>query len=265
MRGVAATIRSFWRFPLAALGLAVLVIVLGLLGAIPWWLAVALIAVVPWILVVGVIRDALAAFNGLARNDFGLCRLGPGSGTDSVLTIWLHRLIQHLSGRADSREAADGTAPLTFADLWGVPPLRGDETEAELADRQVLIDRLGWNASERRLDLQVITTNLSFGRPMRIPTVRDRWRAMSEDGGLLFDPEEWREFFPPEVVEHMKAHAAEPEEQEAALIRAQLTSTIWARRILRPSRIFSIPTAPPATTSATASRSQAPASWSVRR
>ena len=114
-----------------------------------------------------------------------------------------------------------GTAPLTFADLWGVPPLRGDETEAELAEHRALLDRLGWNAGERKIDLQTITTNLSFGRPMRLPTVRDRWRASSEDGGLLFDPEEWKEFFPLEVVEHMVAHATEPEEEEAALIETQ--------------------------------------------
>lgn len=221
VRGALATIRAFWRFPLVALGLVVLALALGALGVVPWWLAVALIALAPWILVIGLVRDALAAFEAVARNDFGLCRLGPGSGQDTVLTVWLHRLIQHLSGRAPSREAAAGTAPLTFADLWGVPPLRGDETEAELAERRALVDRLGWNAGERRVDLQAITTNLSFGRPMRLPTVRDRWRASSEDGGLLFDPEEWKEFFPLEVVDHMVAHASEPERDDAALIEAQ--------------------------------------------
>ena len=222
LRGIAAAIASFPRFPLVALALAVLAVVFALAGAIPWWLAVALIALAPWILVVGIGRDVLAAFGAVARNDFGLCRLGPGSGKDTVLTVWLHRLVQHLSGRAPTREAADGTAPLTFADLWGVPPLRGDETDEELAEREKLVDRLGWNASERRIDLQVITTNLSFGRPMRIPTTTDRWRPKSsEDGGLLFDPDEWREFFPREVVEHMEAHAAEPEEEEARLIEDQ--------------------------------------------
>jgi len=222
VRGIAATVRSFWRFPLLALALVVLAIALGVAGAIPWWLAVALIALAPWVLVIGVVRDVLTAFGAVAKNDFGLCRLGPGSGKDTVLTVWLHRLVQHLSGRAPSREEADGTSPLTFADLWGVPALRGDETEAELAEREKLVDRLGWNASERTVDLQVITTNLSFGRPMRIPTVSDRWRPKtSEDGGLLFDPEEWSDFFPTEIVEHMKAHAAEPEEEAAAIIRAQ--------------------------------------------
>jgi predicted acylesterase/phospholipase RssA len=221
VRGIVAMIVSFWRFPLVALALVALAVTLSLLGAIPWWLAVALIGLAPWIIVVGVAHDALAALGALAHNDFGLCRLGPGSGRDSALTIWLHRLIQHLAGRAESRAAAGGTVPLTFADLWGVPPLRGDEAESELEERQKLIDRLGWNVSERNIDLQVITTNLSFGRPMRIPTVRDRWRASSEDGGLMFDPDEWSAFFPPEVVEHMKAHAAEPEQREAALIEAQ--------------------------------------------
>ncbi len=89
-------------------------------------------------------------------------------------------------------------------------------------ERERLIDHLGWNASERDVDLQVITTNLSFGRPMRIPTTGDRWRPKtSEDGGLLFDPAEWGGFFPREIVEHMEAHAAEPEEEAAEIIRAQ--------------------------------------------
>ncbi len=221
LRGALATVRAFWRFPLVALVLVAVAIALGALGVVPWWLAVALIALAPWILVIGVLRDALAAFAGVARNDFGLCRLGPGSGKDTVLTVWLHRLIQHLSGRAPSREHAAGTAPLTFADLWGVPSLRGDESEVELAERRALIDRLGWNTNERALDLQAITTNLSFGRPMRLPTTRDRWRPSSEDGSLLFDPREWKQFFPLDIVEHMAAHAKAPEEKDAALIEAQ--------------------------------------------
>ena len=99
-------------------------------------LAVALIALAPWILVLGVARDALAALGAVARNDFGLCRLGPGSGQDTVLTVWLHRLVQHLCGRAPSREVAAGTAPLTFADLWGVPAPRGRDGDGARGTRE---------------------------------------------------------------------------------------------------------------------------------
>ncbi len=80
LRGALATVRAFWRFPLVALGLVVVAIALAALEVVPWWLAVVLIALAPWILVIGVLRDVLEAFADVARNDFGLCRLGPGSG-----------------------------------------------------------------------------------------------------------------------------------------------------------------------------------------
>src|SRR5207237_2347579 len=69
--------------------------------------------------------------------------------------------------------------------------------------------RLGWAGGERKLDLQVMTTNLTNGRPMRLPVGRDRYsRFTGEDGGgLMFDPTEWRGLFPAEVVEHMIARS----------------------------------------------------------
>jgi len=221
LRGVLAAVRSFWRFPLAALGLVVAAVVLGAAGVVPWWLAVAVIAVAPWILVGGLVRDLLASLGDVARNDFGLCRLGPQSGAPTALTMWLHGVVQHLAGRAPSRDAPGDDAPLTFGDLWGVAPLRGDETEAELTARWERVALLSWNAGERDVDLQVITTNLTFGRPLRLPVARDRWRESSEDGGLLFDPEEWRQFFPAGVVEHMVRHARTPADEEAALFAEQ--------------------------------------------
>src|SRR5262249_18452125 len=80
----------------------------------------------------------------------------------------------------------------------------GEETAEQVQQRQEQIKRLAWSTGERKLDLQVMTTNLTNGRPMRLPIARDRYRDTAEDGGgLLFDPDEWRQFFPAEVVEHM--------------------------------------------------------------
>jgi hypothetical protein len=62
---------------------------------------------------------------------------------------------------------------------------------------------------QRQTDLQVMTTNLTNGRPMRLPIVRDPHTNVPDDGGgLLFDPEELRRFFPEAVVDHMVARSA---------------------------------------------------------
>lgn len=217
-RGLLAAVRGYPRFPLVAAAVVAVALALGAFGVAPWWLAVAILAVVPWILVLGVGRDLVASLGDVAKNDFGLCRLGPGERR--ALTAWLHGVVQHVAGRASSRDRPEG-APLTFADLWGVAPLRGDESDEELDERRTRLDELGWNAGERGIDLQVITTNLSLGRPLRLPIARDRWRDSSEEGGLLFDPEEWRAFFPQDVVEHMVRHAERPGAVEAELIAEQ--------------------------------------------
>jgi hypothetical protein len=110
-------------------------------------------------------------------------------------------VIQQAAGRPSEQ-------PLTFADLWGLPPLTGEETAEELKQRDLQLKRLAWDTGERELDLQVMTTNLTNGRPMRLPIARDRYRDTAEDGGgLLFDRAEWDRFFPAEVVEHMVARS----------------------------------------------------------
>src|SRR5436309_897468 len=84
-------------------------------------------------------------FRLLGENDFGICHLGPSDEGES-LTPWLHALIQKAAGRGAS------DPPLTFGDLWGGDP------EVE-----------GHDGAERAIDLQMISTDLSRGRPMRLP------------------------------------------------------------------------------------------------
>src|SRR5207253_8241117 len=83
------------------------------------------------------------------------------------------------------------------------------ENPQQRGKRDGAVWRLGRAGGERNLDLQVMTTNLTNGRPMRLPVGRDRYsRFTGEDGGgLMFDPTEWRGFFPAEVVEHMIARS----------------------------------------------------------
>lgn len=202
LRGVVQLMRSFALGPIVGAAIVALGVLLGLFGVVPWWLAVVIIAIAPWILIALLILDLVRAVGAIARNNLGLCRLGPApAGTPPPLTEWLHGVIQDAAGRPLDK-------PLTFADLWGLPPLTGEETTEQLAQRGERLKHLSWAAGERKLDLQLMTTNLTNGRPMRLPIARDRYRDTAEDGGgLLFDPSEWAHFFPPEVVEHMIAQS----------------------------------------------------------
>ena len=110
---------------------------------------------------------------------------------------------------------------MTFADLWGVEPLTGAETPAELEERRKRVEELSWKTAERTIDLQVVTTNLTQGRPIRLPLLRDRWRNTYSDGGLFFDREEWERFFPQAVVDHMVAQQRPLEPEQQAVIEEQ--------------------------------------------
>ena len=200
LRGVLALVRNFWRFPLLAALVAVLAVVLAVWGDVRWPLALAVLAVTPGMAALGLGRDVVAAFGALKDNDFGLCRLGPSAGGKEPLSVWLHRVIQEAAGKPLGE-------PLTFADLWA-PPLGGDETPQELDDRADLLRAAAWDAEKRWIDLQVMTTNLTHSRPMRLPIAVDRFTGAAEDGGgLLFDREEWLRFFPLSIVDHMAAEA----------------------------------------------------------
>src|SRR5205823_3745568 len=78
----------------------------------------------------------------------------------------------------------------------------------------------------RKIDLQVMTTNLTNGRPLRLPIGRDRYRNTAEDGGgLLFDRQQWKGFFPETVIQHMvKRSPAMRHEHERELARANTDS-----------------------------------------
>lgn len=201
-RGMLQLLRSFPLAPVVGVVIVALGVLLGALGLVPWWLAVLIISFAPWALLGILIWDLYRAVGAIPGNDLGLCRLGPGPAeTKPALTGWLHEVIQSAAGRPLDK-------PLTFADLWGVTPLTGQETPEQLEQRQSELQRLGWATGERKLDLQVMTTNLTNGRPMRLPVGRDRHRDTAEDGGsLLFDPVEWANFFPPAVVDHLVAQS----------------------------------------------------------
>ena len=203
-RGALTLLREFWRSPLLAGVVALASILLSVLAGATAALAVAGVVVAAVILVVGLVVEIVAAVKKLPANDFGLCRLGPETGTAQApaLTGWLHQRIQETAGREAVKDA-----PLTFADLWAgrdvvLPPPGRDNTRL---DALLALSR---DPASRVIDLQMMTTDLTRGRPMRLPVPYQPFEPKLEEGGrLLFSPDELRRFFPDDVVDHLVSHA----------------------------------------------------------
>lgn len=108
----------------------------------------------------------------LPSSNYGMCLgLAEGRETDRAdgqasgmaLTEWLHEKIQHVAG--------DLTEPLTFADL----------TSAENNPHPVT--------------LQMMTTDLTWSRPVRLPA--------GADHAYYFCPDEFSSLFPPDVMQRL--------------------------------------------------------------
>lgn len=159
-------------FPLAAAIGALAGVLLAILAVItltgaanPWAVAasivvllIALILVVIGV-VIGVGWGLVTDVGGLGDAGFGLSAAMGETESDLALTPWLHGKLQRLAGRAET------DAALTFADL-----------------------------ERERLDLRLMTTNLSRNQPIAMP-----WN----DSIYFFDPEEFRKLFPAAVVQQM--------------------------------------------------------------
>ena len=128
----------------------------------------------------GVYRTAT---NAIPDNHYGLSRgFIEGPHNVPVLTPWLSRLINETAGIDP-----DGK-PLTFGDLWAL-----DE-----------------NNQERRINLQMMTTNLTMGRPHRLPFTQNIF---------YFDPAEWSKFFPQNVIDWLLLNSADEGAPEFAPLR----------------------------------------------
>jgi Patatin-like phospholipase len=155
-------------------------VLLALLG-----MAVGLLAGITW-----------NAVTEIPRNRFGLCSGAPSAAYPAgtpALTPWMAELYNRIAGfpvpPADSSSATspdaepsagEGTIkPLTFFDLWGTEDMN----------------------TQHDTELQFITTNLTHGRPHRLPYDTTR---------LYFKPAELREYFPGWVVRWMEEHPREP-------------------------------------------------------
>jgi predicted acylesterase/phospholipase RssA len=127
----------------------------------------------------GLVRDLIRE---LPRNGYGLCSGvmdGGGHGSAPPLTAWLEGYLNETAGLPK-----DGT-PLTFRHLWG-----GEESDPERAGR--------------RINLEMMTTNISHGRPYRLPFRDDE--DLRENHLFYFRPDEFRRLFPAHIVQWMIDH-----------------------------------------------------------
>lgn len=143
-----------------------------------------------WGLLVALIVFAWRAVKSIQGNAFGMCtgmhaQEPPRRNSPEALTPWLAGLIDETAGKTGE--------PLTFGDLWGPGNRKEQEKDARL----------------RTVNLEVMTTNVTHGRPMRLPfSTRE----------LFFDPEELRLFFPKEIVKWMLDHPVVLDKKEDAEI-----------------------------------------------
>jgi predicted acylesterase/phospholipase RssA len=149
-----------------------------------------LLSVLPWTLVslplfvLGAIYwDVMY---GLVPNGFGMCT---GNRAENVprgelsLIEYLHEGIQ-----AAARKPLD--QPLTFQDLWDAPG--GPIDPARPAALQT--------RTPRSIDLRMITTSLSHGRPYGLPLA-------DETDRLFFKIRDLKPYFPGSVLEHLKTYS----------------------------------------------------------
>lgn len=153
--------------------------------------------------VVGLVAGAIAIIAAiyctlkgpLVDNGFGICK-GYHNGADKLavnsikepLTLWLSRMLNQSAGFE-----ADGP-PLTFGALWSGT----DDNKSKPPPWLKEIDETKWHY----IDLQMMTTNVTHGRPYRFPFKDD-------DQLLYFKASEMREWFPSNVVDHMIQNAGD--------------------------------------------------------
>ena len=193
-----ATARAFWAW-----------LLLGLLPGLAfiWWATFATTGIFSVVcLLLGVLvalgLGLLCLVTGLARrcirsipaNFFGLCsgmsqpsasNLRLSTSPPEPLTPWLSSYLNRLAGRP-----TDGP-PLTFGDLWGAKD----------------------SSAPRNVNLEMMTTCLSHGRPYRLPFRNDDF--VREDGQFFFRSDEFNQLFPRQVVAWMEQHPRAPRSEQA--------------------------------------------------
>jgi hypothetical protein len=123
-------------------------------------------------------------YRALSANRYGLCAgHGPREQTEG-LTSWMTDMFNRLAGLPDN------APPITFGDLWGDDP------------------------DNPKIELVVTTSNLTFGRPHRVPFLRE-YEVIPTSGGsfipkrFFFKVSDFEELFPEDVCLQMGHYGQE--------------------------------------------------------
>ncbi|HEV8649528.1 MAG TPA: hypothetical protein VG276_08985 [Actinomycetes bacterium] len=150
------------------------------------------LALVVWSLYRVLVNDVRDNFYGICTGYLdaaGREREEDVAGQPKALTPWLTDLLDELAGNRDR--------PLTFGDLWGERAAADYRAASQAEGGLSVAEQLRLRAL-REINLEMMTTDLSHGRPWRLPT---------DERVLSFCPWELRRLFPSRVVDHMCAHS----------------------------------------------------------
>lgn len=149
---------------------------------------------------VALVRRALRV---IPDNYFGLCS-GAGEEAEEApdplaedrspeaLTSWLAALLDKMAGKTNPNE------PLTFGDLWWAGKAEPRPSAAEFGEPA---------ERERVINLAMITTSLTLGRPYRLPFEK---RAFANGQVIFyFKSKDARRFFPRRIVDWMERKASQ--------------------------------------------------------
>lgn len=210
-------IKSFWLYVLAGLAIGAAIGIFcsrpGLAHCVGVWCLLEWVPIVVVAVVFAAIGLAIGIYrsvtHALVDNGFGLCRGHDASRNvadipagEEQLTLWLSRLINRFAGLPPDAD------PLTFGDLWKAPGFPPPWLPLTAAERK----------EARSIDLQMMTSDLTLGRPYRLP--------FAHDERVFFDPAEMRLYFPEHVVRWMERKsvpyvptASDPPELPAKLLQ----------------------------------------------
>jgi predicted acylesterase/phospholipase RssA len=188
-------LRAFWAS--ALLGALVVLVPAWFLAAPlnAWGWALVLMLALLVALIGALLRLFFTLAGAFLRNGFGICRgYTPGDeqkfahgAQGEPLTLWLSRLINECAGLP-----VDGP-PLTFGMLWNAPGFPPDWLQQAVGAR-----------SRRSIDLQMVATSLTHGRPFRFPDA-------DPDVPFYVALDELEPYFPPNVMQCIADVSSRPE------------------------------------------------------
>jgi hypothetical protein len=159
----------------------------------PWslWLWAGLVLLLVFLpsFLMALLNVVVQALWAIPANNYGLCGGSGGNGKNKPLTDWMAEKFDVIAQKKDTSK------PLIFSDLW-------------TAGRSTAV-----TSEDREINLEMMTTNLTLGRPHRIP-LEDEKRF------FYFCESEFRSLFPQRIVDYMieaKPHGRRDDEYWPAM------------------------------------------------